>query len=537
MKKAWSRAAAILLAMSMLTACSEGKEPVSTVSSEAGSSSAAEVSTPEDNGEPVELSYLAVLPPEVTSHMKSYDESHVFQTISEKLNIKFTFVHPTEEQRKQQINLLTASHQLPDIVENFEYEKGLDQAVEDGVIFDVTDDLAEMAPDYKKLLDEDTEIRKQVLTEQGKVASFNMVQTIDEPPWQGLIIRQDLLEKYNLSMPETISDWDNVLRTFKANGVEYPLYFSFDKRYVTPDLMGGIGQFVSAYGIGPAWFKTGESGKETVKYGPYEDAYKDFLTLIAGWYKDGLIDPDAFSRDEKSKDALILQGKIAVSTSGYGPARNYNDNAKANGDETFNMQPVKNPSLNPGETVHFRNTNFKSKGCPTVISTNCKNYEKAMEFLNFGYTAEGSRLYSFGLEGEVYELKDGRPSYLPIYTKGKDGVPFVNLKEIYLKVGGPFIREDSLYLQPEYSQNAMKVWGGNEDDMVMPMISRSPEESERYSVIMNDVDSYVREMGAKFIMGSTPLDQFGEFQAQLKNMKIEEAIAIQQAALDRYNAK
>lgn len=69
----------------------------------------------------------------------------------------------------------------------------------------------------------------------------------------------------------------------------------------------------------------------------------------------------------------------------------------------------------------------------------------------------------------------------------------------------------------------------------MPPVSISVEDSSRYSSIMTDVNTFKDEMILKFIMGTEPLDHFDNYVEMLKGLGIEEAIQIQQAALERYN--
>ncbi|MFB5680172.1 hypothetical protein ACE3NQ_04455 [Paenibacillus terreus] len=52
---------------------------------------------------------------------------------------------------------------------------------------------------------------------------------------------------------------------------------------------------------------------------------------------------------------------------------------------------------------------------------------------------------------------------------------------------------------------------------------------------MTDVNTFKDEMILKFIMGTEPLDNFDNYVEMLKGLGIEEAIQIQQAALERYN--
>lgn len=85
--------------------------------------------------------------------------------------------------------------------------------------------------------------------------------------------------------------------------------------------------------------------------------------------------------------------------------------------------------------------------------------------------------------------------------------------------------------------SAIEAWMNAKNDRLMPVISPNEEESARYASIMNDVKTYYDEMLNKFIMGVEPIDQFEAFVETIKGMGIEEAVAIQQAALDRYNSR
>lgn len=54
---------------------------------------------------------------------------------------------------------------------------------------------------------------------------------------------------------------------------------------------------------------------------------------------------------------------------------------------------------------------------------------------------------------------------------------------------------------------------------------------------MSAIDVYRNEMTLKFIMGIEPLENFDSYLEQLDKMGINDALAIQQAALDRFNAR
>ena len=102
---------------------------------------------------------------------------------------------------------------------------------------------------------------------------------------QGISVRKDFLDKVGMDIPTTYDEWETVLTAFKDKlGIEAPLFTS---KYGIDN-----GEFMAGYGVAPYFYQV----DGTVKYGPLEDGYKDYLTMMADWYKKGLIDPDFDTR-------------------------------------------------------------------------------------------------------------------------------------------------------------------------------------------------------------------------------------------------
>jgi putative aldouronate transport system substrate-binding protein len=72
---------------------------------------------------------------------------------------------------------------------------------------------------------------------------------------------------------------------------------------------------------------------------------------------------------------------------------------------------------------------------------------------------------------------------------------------------------------------------------MLPPITRTAEEGQQYTAIYNDIQTFAHETIPQFITGAKPLSEFDAFVEQIKSMNIDGAIAIQQAALDRYYAR
>lgn len=68
---------------------------------------------------------------------------------------------------------------------------------------------------------------------------------------------------------------------------------------------------------------------------------------------------------------------------------------------------------------------------------------------------------------------------------------------------------------------------------------RTMDEESTYSSNQSNIDDYVNAMVLKFILGDTELNvtTWADFKAQLISYGIEDNVAIQQAAFDRYQAR
>ena len=68
-------------------------------------------------------------------------------------------------------------------------------------------------------------------------------------------------------------------------------------------------------------------------------------------------------------------------------------------------------------------------------------------------------------------------------------------------------------------------------------MTMTTEENTEYAQYYTDLLTYVQENNVKFINGQRSLDEYDAYRDTLKSMGIEKCIALQQAALDRYNKR
>jgi putative aldouronate transport system substrate-binding protein len=87
-------------------------------------------------------------------------------------------------------------------------------------------------------------------------------------------------------------------------------------------------------------------------------------------------------------------------------------------------------------------------------------------------------------------------------------------------------------------QQAMDAWMQKDFEFrTLPKLSYTSEESSELTAILADLETYIEQMSMKFVLGTESLDSFDAFVATCESMRAEDARLIQQAAMDRYNAR
>ena len=148
--------------------------------------------------------------------------------VQEKTGIEIEFIHPTVGSEKEQFSIMVASGEYPDIIEHqwVSYAGGPGAAIEDGVIISLNDVFEEKAPNMKKLLKEHPDIDKMVKSSDGQYYCFPFLRGLESPNItqfsSGFVLRKDVLDELGLELPETIDEWENVLRAYKDYGFEIP---------------------------------------------------------------------------------------------------------------------------------------------------------------------------------------------------------------------------------------------------------------------------------------------------------------------------
>lgn len=437
------------------------------------------------------------------------------------------------------MNLMFASGDLPDIIlyQFNSYSGGTDKAVKDKVI-EPLDDYMEYAPDLQAVFDNNEDWYKEATTADGQIIGFPFIREDAQLRCSsGIMYRKDFLEKLDMDTPETLDEFYNYLVALKEElDIEAP--FSPQRSWFFDRAFDG-GVMTSAFGLVNTNFYQIDG---TVYYGAYQEELKDMLTFMNKLYNEGLLDPNFQTMNFNTMGANFMNGISGACISSTGSGIGTYMNAMAD-DPEFDIAPGASLVANKGDTPMYGQYDNALTGVFAVITPDCKNKEAAVKFLNYGYTEEGKLLFNYGIEGESYTMVNGDPVYTDLIMNNPDGLSVTNARAQYDRswASGPFVQDIGV-LQVNAlpcQQEAVEIWSSTDAaNYALPRISVAEEDLAEYTRLMSDIKTYRSEMWIKYITGVESLDNFeSEYLATLKSMGIEDAIEMQQKALDNFYAK
>ena len=520
------------------TRAPETQAPVQSTES-GGTAQSAEFAYPMASG--AKLTYWAPLNDNVSANYSNLGDTFFGKALMAQTGVDIEFMHPPLNQHVEQFSLILADGNLPDVMEYDWlplYAGGPEKAITDGVILPLNDIIEQYCPNLSKYLAENPDIDRMIQTDEGTYYCFPFIRgdgklcnTI------GPMMRKDWLDELGLEVPTTIDEWHTVLTAFKEQkGATAPFTYEQDR-----EQLRDTDPFAYAYNT-TRTFYLGSDGK--VHYGAAEPEFKDYLATMAQWYKEGLIDADLATLSVDQVSAKMTSGTAGASVGWAGSRLGAWTKAAQATNPDYELVATPYPTTQKGAYPEFGQIENQYSGRASVaITTSCKDVERAARMLDYAYGEDGHFLYNFGVEGESYNMVDGYPAYTDLILDNPDGLPISQAMAAYIRgcYNGPFV-QDLRYLEQYYTLQNQKdtpdIWGAsNGKAHVVPPITPTTEESKEYSTIMNEVRTYRDEMILKFIFGTESIDNFDTYVANMEKMGLSRALEIQNAALDRYNAR
>lgn len=485
------------------------------------------------------LSYWMELNPNVAANYTSLNDTEFGKKLQENTGITVEFQHPAVGQVAEQFNLLLSKSTLPDIIEYswLTYAGGPQKAIEDGVIIPLNDVIDNYCPNLKAYLEANPDVDRMIKTDDGAYYCFPFIRGGEKLKTStGLMVRGDWLEELGMEVPKTMDEWYDVLTAFKEKkGAEAPFTYQYSSLGLTDN-----NPFAYAYGA-PRNFYIGDDGK--VHYGAIEDGYREYLKTMNKWMSEGLLDVDLATLTGDQVAAKVTNGTAGASFGWCGSNLGTWTNAGKATTESFSLVPAPYPTLESGAKPEFgqKDNAYVNMG-GAVITTSCKNVELAARLLDYAYSEEGHMLFNFGIEGVSYTMENGEPVYTDLLLKNPDlSITHAMAGYIRANYNGPFVQDEayaSQYYTLDAQKEAIALWSDtNAGSHILPPVTPTVDESKEQAQIMNEINTYRDEMTMKFILGNKSFDEWDDYVKTIEGMNIDRVLEIQNAALERYEAR
>jgi len=416
-------------------------------------------------------------------------------------------------------------------------------------------DYIEYMPNFARALNTYPEALDVVAAPDGGIYSLPRI-GMTSTTHSALYVRTDYLKAAGWDkVPETTDELMQCLFDLKTafNDVEdfYPITAHSATNMGWANKQSLLGFLFPSFGdlVSTSYVVNKETGK--VEFGAGSEQYKRLLSYLNEIMSKGYMEfgADVYSEDGTNATASNLAGNIAIS-----PYASYMTTAQfASGELDMTLfspltsQWQSEKRFNANTTVNWQNNGINAYLPEEDIITLVRWFDSMYAFSDNPLNEEGT-IYGIsfwlGEEGKDFVLDEEAKTYTILPHEGYEtGSLWLNDNSMSgaLALYGT---EDWMYVQD--SNTGMEVKGRDTLANTLPYtvdtfdVSRlilTESESEVYSDTWVNLDTYIDEWTAKFIVGDYDLDtQWDEYVAGLETMGMSELAAAYQSAYDRHIA-
>lgn len=432
------------------------------------------------------------------------------------------------------MNLLLATGDLPDIVGGNLIQQPVNQYGPEGAFVPLNDLVKEYAPNIQKFWDEHPGLVQAISAYDGNY--YYIPYLPDGKYGRAWYIRQDWLDKLGLEQPQNVDEYKAVLEAFRdqdpnGNGLKDEVPY-FSRQWEEVLRLLNLWDARSSGSDTYHDFYVTDEGKIAHPYA--QEAYRDGLANIAQWYKEGLIDPEIFTRGSSSRDYLLGENLGGATHDWFASTSGYNA-ALADKIDGFNFIPFLPPASKAGVRMEeHRRIPIKPDGW--AISYTNKHPVETIKYFDFFFSPEGSNLANFGVEGKTWDMVDGEPIYKPEVLNSDSPVN----SQMYLE-GAQIYRGYPQDYRYEWQWTSEAAREGIElydtEDLLVDQflgVAFNKEEQEVYDKYWPSLKTYMLERQQAWILGSGDIKaDWDDYIATLKKMGYDQVIEVMNSAYAR----
>lgn len=434
--------------------------------------------------------------------------------------------------RTEALNLMLAGGKIPDIVGSSRIKDFVNQYGPEGAFIPLNDLIEEHAPNLKAYFDERPEIAAAISAADGKM--YYIPYLPDGKYGRAYWIRTDWLDKLGLEIPQNVEEFEAVLRAFKeqdpnGNGEADEVPY-FARQW--PELIRLV-----------TLWDGRSSGSDTyhdffvddgqMKHPYAEEGYRDGIKNLARWYAEGLIDSEIFTRGSSARDFLLSENLGGATHDWFASTSGYN--RLSSEIEGFEFKAMVPPASVSGKRIEeHRRIPIKPDGW--AIGHTNEHPVETIKYFDFWFSEEGRRLANFGVEGQHYEMIDGKPIFTQEFLD--QGPVNRSLYQIGAQLQSRGYFQDYGYeiqWSNEFALEGIALY--DEGDYLIDQflgVAFDSDEQKVYDKHWSSIRDYMLERQQSWILGNGDVEaEWDDYIAQLNKLGLEDVLGVMQSAYER----
>jgi putative aldouronate transport system substrate-binding protein len=412
-----------------------------------------------------------------------------------------------------------------------------------GAFIPLNDLIEDYGPNIKNMLKQLPDVQKAITASDGNI--YHLPYIPDGKVGRAYFIRTDWLDVLNLEMPKTAEELEKVLISFKeqdpnGNGIKDEIPIFNDKWEELVRLVNIWG--ARCYGNDTFQERVVLNDNNKLYHAWTDDAFKVGIENLSRWYDMGLIDQEFSTRKQNTARQTLLtkenRGGMThewiASTSSYNYSADLLDIAPNFKFEVF--LPVSYNGVK-GFEEHRR---MEAKPDGWAISTNSKDPIAAIKLMDYMFSDEGRILTNYGVEGQTWDMVDGKPAFKESVINETGGVNnfLYQNQGAHLPIGYWMDFDYELQWTSEIGREGSDLYLKKETSPILenitPVLNYNEEEKAAIDRILIPLNEYQSEMILKMITGVVAVEEvWDSYISECKKLGLDELVATYQSAYDR----
>lgn len=352
--------------------------------------------------------------------------------ITEATGIKLKTSYPVTDDGSQDISLMIANDEYPDLI----YAKGFGNSlVEAGALIDMTDLIEEYGPNIKKVYGE--ELKKLRYSQEDpaiyQLSSYAVGGSAMKPAGNAQI-QWRVLEENNYEYPTTLEEYEKMIKEYLAahpqtdDGLDHIgiSMCAADWRWMIT--LGNPSAFIAEGSPDTGEWLIDADNNAIFKY--RSPKVKEYFRWLSRMYDEGILDKDFATQTHEDYIAKIGAGRVIALTDNnwdYGEGETI---LKADGkvDLTYAGLPVTMDEETKCASLRYQGLTV---GWGIGISKDCEDPVAAIKFIDYMCSDEGMVLRHWGIEGVNYFLDEDGYRY-----RTEEEVNYASTDQDYAKKTG-----------------------------------------------------------------------------------------------------